>query len=373
MKTHKNLFTQVCSFQNLLSAYKKAKIGARKNDEFYDFYLDLENKLLELSEQLQTQTYQPEKYRYFEIYEPKQRTISVASFTDRIVHHAIVNILEPIYEKLFIYHSYATRKNKGTHKAVFTAQNFLQKNNWFLKTDIQKYFDNINHQILFEIISRKISDKKLLHLIEKIINNSKGHAVSTAQELQLQLYRKVTATSVAPFCFSNIAQMSATKVAVTNSGLPIGNLTSQFFANVYLNELDYFVKHNLKQKFFIRYMDDFVIFNNNNKQILKNILPEIENFLAEKLNLKLKPKSVVINQHTNGLSFLGTRIFRSTIRIKPENLKRIAKNLNKKIYLFHKNKLSEDKLSETCNCYKSFFENYNTNSIKRIIFANKGI
>ncbi|MBN2891591.1 MAG: hypothetical protein JXL97_06980 [Bacteroidales bacterium] len=373
MKTHKNLFPQVCSFQNLLLAYKKAKRGTKQTYETNDYYFNLETKLLELQQKLITQTYQPAEYRYFEIHEPKKRTISVATFTDRIVHHAVVNVLEPIYEKIFIYHSYATRKNKGTHKAVFKAQEYLQKNVWFLKSDIQKYFDNINHEILIKIISRKISDKKLLQLIEKIIDNSKGHANSVTQQRSCSFNCTGIATSVAPVCsFSNIAEMSATKVAVPNSGLPIGNLTSQFFANVYLHELDNFVKNNLHQKFYIRYMDDFVIFSNN-KQSLKDILPKIEDFLSENLSLNLKPKATIINQHTNGLSFLGTRIFRSVIRIKSENLKRISKKVNEKQYLFYNNKISEDDLISTYNSYNAFLDNYHVFSVKKDIFATKGI
>ena len=341
MKTHKNLFTQVYSFQNLLLAYKKAKRGARQTDEIVDYFFNLEKKILELSEKIQTQTYKPAEYRYFRIFEPKERTISVASFTDRIVHHAVVNILEPIYEKIFIYHSYATRKNKGTHKAVFKAQEYLRKNQWFLKSDIQKYFDNINHKILLDIISQKISDEKFLNLIKIIVTNS-------------------------------VQKKNRLKKSTEFVGLPIGNLTSQFLANVYLNEFDYFVKHKLKQNFYVRYMDDFVIFNND-KQKIKQILPEIECFLNENLNLKLKPKATIINSYTNGLSFLGTRIYRSIIRIRKENLKRIEKNLNKKIYLFHKNKISENELIATCNSYNSFFDNYNIFSIKNDIFANKGI
>ncbi len=332
MKTHKNLFAKVYSFQNLLLAYKKAQRGTKKTAETTDFFFNLEPKLIELSESIKSGSYQPAPYSYFTIYEPKQRVISVAPFVDRVVHHAIVNILEPIYEKIFINHSYATRKNKGTIKAVYKAQEYLAKNKWFLKNDIKKYFANINQQILVEIISKKISDKKMLFLISKIISNG----------------------------------------GVNSIGLPIGNLTSQFFANVYLNELDYFVKHTLQCKYYIRYMDDFVIFNNN-KEILKDALLKLENFILYKLNLSLKEKAIILNQQLNGLSFLGTRIFPSTIRIKSENLKRIKKRMNEKEYLFYKKRITEDNLIETFNSYNAFFYNYDTFSIKRIIFAPKGV
>ena len=331
MKTHKNLFSQVYSFQNLLLAYKKAKKGTKQSPETSEFFFNLEKNIVELSEQIKNQTYKPAPYKYFEIYDPKQRTISVASFTDRVIHHAIVNVLEPIYEKIFIYHSYATRKNKGTHKAVYQAQKYLRKNKWFLKNDIKKYFNNINQQILLNIISRKINDKKLLILIEKIITNGGENDI----------------------------------------GLPIGNLTSQFFANVYLNELDYFIKQNLHCKYYVRYMDDFVIFDNN-KQNLKKCLSEITNFIDKNLNLLLKENAIVLNQQLNGLSFLGTRIYPSTIRIKQENLKRINKKINEKLYFFYRNKISENKMYQTFNSYNAFLSNYNTFQIKSVIF-DKGI
>jgi len=331
LKTHKNLFSQVYSFQNLLLAYNKAKKGTKQSPETSEFFFNLEKNILELSEQIKNETYKPAPYTYFEIYDPKQRTISVASFTDSVIHHAIVNVLEPIYEKIFIYHSYATRKNKGTHKAVYQAQKYLRKNKWFLKNDIKKYFNNINQQILLNIISRKINDKKLLTLIEKIITNG----------------------------------------GVNDIGLPIGNLTSQFFANVYLNELDYFIKQNLHCKYYVRYMDDFIVFDNN-KENLKKYLSEITTFIDNNLNLLLKENAIVLNQQLNGLSFLGTKIYPSTIRVKQENLKRINKKINKELYFFYRNKISENKMHETFNSYNAFLSNYNAFQIKSIIF-DKGI
>jgi len=201
MKRIGNLYEKVISFKNLYKAFTKAKRGT-KNTESLKFFYNLENELFTLYQELSTKIYKPVKYRYFKIYEPKEREISVASFRDRIVHHAIINILEPIYENIFIYDSYATRKEKGTHRAIKRAQEYLKKNKWYLKADIKKYFESINPDILMQILQTKIKDKDLLLLIEVIIRNS----------------------------------------GEKKSGLPIGNLTSQFFANVYLDKFDHYIK-----------------------------------------------------------------------------------------------------------------------------------
>ena len=195
--------------------------------------------MLELQQELINGRYKPSAYRYFKIFDPKERIISVASFKDRVVHHALINILEPIYERCFIYDSYATRKEKGTHLAINRAQTFLKEDPWFLKTDIDKYFDSINQGILMALLNRKIKDHRLLEVAQAIIENG----------------------------------------GVNGVGLPIGNLTSQFFANVYLNPFDHFVKQQLGVKY-VRYMDDFVLFSKN-KEELKSHKKAIKDYLAE--------------------------------------------------------------------------------------------
>jgi len=331
MKTHKNLFNKVCSFENLLLAFKKSQKGSNHKLEVKKYNFLKEKNLLELQEKLISETYEPSAYHYFKISEPKERIISVATFEDRIVHHAIVNILEPIYEKIFYYHSYATRKNKGSHKAVFYAQNCLKSNNWYLKSDIKKYFENISHQLLIDSIKNKISDKKLLNLIIKIIYNANSNGI----------------------------------------GIPIGNLTSQFFANVFLNSFDDYIKNELKMQFYVRYMDDFVIFSNE-KEELKTALNKIEIWLQTNLNLQIKNNATYINSASNGLSFLGTRIFAKTIRIKPENLKRFIKKINEKKFKTQKHLIPENKYEETLNSYNALMCVYSTYQL-RLSLQKKGI
>jgi len=327
MKRYGHLFEDVISFDNLLSAFTKAFQGVGKKYYSLKYWADLENNLLTLQNQLNTGVYQPKDYRYFKIYQPKERIIAVSDFEDRVVHNAIVNILEPIYEKVFIYHSYATRKNKGTHKAVEKVQQYLKYNYWYFKTDIKKYFNSIDHEILFQLLQRKIKDKKLLGLIKKIIKNG----------------------------------------GEDGKGLPIGNLTSQFFANVYLNYFDHYLKDKLQVKYYVRYMDDFAILNGN-KEYLKKLRLKIEEFLQKNLKLKLKTKATFINTQTNGLPFLGTRIFPNTIRIKKENLQRSLNKINLREKQYRKSKITEEKLQQSVNSIIAYLSYYDTYKLREDIF-----
>ncbi len=309
MKRYGNLYETLCSWENLSLAYRKALKGARKNRETQEWYYHYEPKIIELRESLLNHSYEPAAYRYFTIIDPKERVIAVAPFRDRIVHHALVNLLEPIYEARFIHDSYATRKGKGTHKAIDRAQFFLRKNRWFFKADIEKYFDNIQHDILLQLLENKIKDKALLALTAKIVRNG----------------------------------------GENGKGLPIGNLTSQFFANVYLHPLDIYVQNELHICVYLRYMDDFVLFSRS-KGMLKKQGMAIRRFLRETLGLSVKEKATFFNQAANGLSFLGTRIFPARIRIKNENLKRILKGIKRSLHLWAQNRVS----------WQSFFDSLNS-------------
>lgn len=240
----------------------------------------------------------------------------------------MVNLLEPLYEPYFIFDSYATRKEKGTHVAIQRAQAFLQKNRWFAKSDILKYFDSINHNILLQLIAKRICDKDLLAVIEKIIANG----------------------------------------GKNGKGLPIGNLTSQFFANIYLDELDKYIKHILRVKHYIRYMDDFVLFEQD-KNMLKAHQTAINQFLKDVLLLEINPKSSYLNQATNGLSFLGTRIFRTQIRIHAKSMKRICLKIKRKNYLLKQGKIAPETFFATMNSYYAHLKNYTPVSFRNRIWT----
>lgn len=321
-----NLFPEFCSFSNLLSAYRKAHRGTRKNAENAAFFINMEKELLALQEELRAGQWRPQPYYYFDIWDPKHRTIAVAAFRDRVVHHALVNVLEPAYERCFIYDSYATRKGKGVHAAVSRAQHFLRCYDWYLKSDAEQYFDSVDHEKLLGLLERKIKDRHLLKVAETIIRHGGDGS----------------------------------------KGLPIGNRTSQFFANVYLNPLDHFVKEKLRVPGYTRYMDDFVLFHPD-KAILKQMLPEIEAFLTDKLALRLKPKATHINSHKNGLSFLGRRIFRGVIRLRPENLRRITGRIGHREWQFQNGQIEETTFLQSMNSYWAMLSYHPAGPLRRAL------
>lgn len=317
MKRVGGLFEQFVSFENLLSAYQKARKGAVGKRETQHFTFLLEYELFRLQRELRNGAYQPAPYRYFQIHDPKERTISVAAFRDRVVHHALINVLEPIYERCFIFDSYATRKGKGTHKAVCRAQHFLAQTGWFWKTDIDKYFDSMQQDILLALLRRKIKDAKLLTVAERIIRNG----------------------------------------GAGGKGLPIGNLTSQFFANVYLNRFDHFVKQTLGVRHYIRYMDDFVLFHPD-RSTLKSYRTPVRNFLKEELDLQLKASATFLNSSTNGLTFLGRRIFPAVIRLARPNGKRMLRRMTVRQKEFAAGQIDEDTFLQSMNSYWAHLEDF---------------
>jgi len=316
------------SFENLYTAYKKA-YRSTKNYTSYKFTFHVEKELLLLQKELADESYVPGDYYYFTIYEPKERVISIAQFRDRVVHHALVNILEPIYEKQFVFDSYATRKNKGTHKAIERAQSFMQKNRWYLKMDIRKFFNSINHELMNSAIQRKIKDKYILGLCNKII--AKGG--------------------------------DGTK------GLPVGNLTSQFFANVYLDVFDHYVKDEQRSKFYIRYMDDFCVFSND-KELLKGLCKEIITFLHYRLDLDIKDSATLINTSLHGLPFLGVRIFPQMIRLKKENFIRSFNKLKTREWEYGKGFIDYNRYTSSTQSLTAHINCYGNDLLKSRLCSN---
>ena len=317
MKRTGNLFPEVCAFENLLRAFKKAWQGSGAAREACRFRFFLEKELIKLKSELESGAYKPGRYRYFTIHDPKERIISVAPFRDRVVHHALVGVLEPIIDKRFIYDTYANRKGKGTHKAVLRARHFAGKNRLYLKTDVAKYFNSIKHEVLLGILARSIKDGRVIDLVARIATNS-----------------------------------DRSRGSDQGRGLPIGNLTSQFFANLYLDPLDHFIKDRLGVRGYVRYMDDLVLFSNS-RDFLKSRLADIGGFLENELGLRLKPSATALNTARHGLSFLGFRIFPGTIRIRPENYKRLKKNMQRRLSDHQAGRISEDELASSL---RSMFE-----------------
>ena len=324
MKSHKNLYNEVISLGNLTLAWRKARKGKTKKDYVKTFEEDLIENLLKLHSELKNQTYSPEPLKTFILRDPKTRKISKSAFRDRIVHHALCNIIEPIFDKSFIYDNSANRKGKGTLFALKRLDYFIGKvtNNraskaFCLKADIKHYFQEINHSALLEIIKRKIKDKQVLQLIRCILRERERE-----REAHFLINRK---------------------------GMPLGNLTSQFFANVYLNELDRFVKHKLRVKYYIRYVDDFVILHKSKKQ-LDIWKREINRFLLDKLRIELHPdKSRIINL-SRGVDFVGFRNFYFHKLLRKRNIK----NMRRKIHLFNQEEISYNKFIEIFQGWKAY-------------------
>ena len=328
-------FEQIATFENLLSAAKKAYKGKKDKYQVAKFYFGLEKEIILLRQELLTGTYQPLGYSIFKIYEPKERNICSADFRDRVVHHAIINVIGDKIEKRLIYDTYACRKGKGTHKAVKRAQKFSRKCKYFLKCDIRKYFESIDCQIMLNILEKIFfNNPDLLALIAKIVR----HRPSYVEE---------------------------------GKGLPIGNLTSQHFANLYLGELDHYVKDKLGVKSYVRYMDDFIVFHDEKKE-LRELLVLIENFCHAKLTLQLKSKVTKIAPVSEGLPFLGYRIFPNLIRIKRENLVRSKRKIKIRERDYLEGNITEKVFTNSVKSIFAHISHGNTLNLRRSILYNLG-
>lgn len=345
-KTYKNLWPELISFENLLSASKKAQKGKRFKDSTALFNLNLEKELLKIQRQLKEKTYMPGKYKEFVIYEPVKRLISAAPYRDRVVHHALCNVIEPFFEKAFIYDSYANRKaNKGTHKAIDRFQGYMQKYRYVLKCDIKKYFPSIDHEVLYKIISSKIADEDVLWLIKIIIDNS-NH-----QEPVFDYFDGDDL--LAPYS--------------RRRGLPIGNLTSQFFANIYLNNFDHFVKDTLGCKAYVRYVDDFAVFGRDKKELW-----EIREEMAEhlqSLRLKLHPAKTRIFPSKTGCEFLGFYIYSNFRKVKKGNVRLFEKKLKAMQAAFRKGVISLEQIRKSIQGWIAHAEHADSYRLREKIFA----
>lgn len=325
------LFEELVSGKNINLAYKKAIKNKRFRPDVLKFYHNHEMRLVDMMYKLSTKTYIHSGYFSFIVNDSKKRIIWAAQFPDRIIHHALCNIIEPIFEKSFIFDSYACRKEKGAQKAILRCQKFIrtsggggnlkEKRIYCFKGDIQKYFDSIDRKILKQIIQKKIKSPGLLWLINLIIDSHLGER-----------------------------------------GMPIGNLTSQLFANIYLNELDHFVKDYLGVKCYVRYMDDFVILDTDKNKLFE-LRDLIKNFLNEKLNLKLHPKKSEYFPIEKGIDFLGYTVFWNYITLRKSTVKRFKKRLKKN---WRKAK-SEEKLEILDEAFVSWSSYYHHGRCNRVV------
>ena len=344
MKTYKNLYEDLTSFRNLFLAYKKARKGKTRKSYVLEFESNLIENLLNLKFELENKTYSPKPLENFVLRDPKTRKISKSNFRDRIVHHAICNIIEPIFGKTFIYDSCANRIRKGNLFALKRFDKFKRKvtkngktkgifnknqvKGYCLKADIKHYFEEVDHNALLGILERRIKDKKVVWLIGKVIANSP----------------------------SGNRGGGRTKI----KGMPLGNLTSQFFANVYLNELDKFVKHRLRAKYYIRYVDDFVILHSSKAQLQK-WKKEIDNFLRETLKIELHPDKSRIIPLSKGIDFVGFRNFYYFKLLRKRNKKKILFKIKK----YKEGEMPKEKILECFQGWNAYAKWANTLKLRR--------
>jgi retron-type reverse transcriptase len=346
MKRYGNLYPQIIEFENILLAARKAQKGKRFRENVLAFNYDLERELVQLQNQLETKTYHPGNYRTFYIKEPKSRLISAAPYRDRVVHHALCNIIVPIFERTFIHNSYANRVGFGTHRALKRFTQFARSSRYVLQCDIKKYFPSIDHSILKTLIRRKLKCKDTLWLIDTIIDNSNEQIPVIehfpGDDLLTPLQRK--------------------------RGLPIGNLTSQFFANCYLDSFDHFVKEQLKVKKYVRYVDDFALFHDD-WQFLAEARIAIEEYLA-KLRLKIHPIKSQLFETKHGANFLGFRIFPDRIRVRTENLRRAKRRLKRLQADYADGKIDWLYVSQSLQSWVAHLDHGDTWQLRKKIFSS---
>lgn len=282
------------------------------------FELNLEDNLFKIHRELTNKTYVNDPYDSFYITDPKLRHIHKANVKDRVVHQAVFRVLYPMYDRGFIFDSYSCRIAKGTHRGVARLEHFLRQVSgnlhgpaYALKCDVRKFFDTVDHKVLLGLIQKKSHDLSTLWLLTQVVESF----------------------STQP-----------------GKGLPLGNVTSQLFSNIYLNELDQFVKHKLKAKHYLRYCDDFVLLSNDPKY-LEGLIPKLADFLDQKLKLKLHERKIIIRKYSKGVDFLGYVTLPHFRVLRTKTKHRMMRKLHCRVADFKQGDISESKLNQTVQSY----------------------
>lgn len=352
MKTYKNLYPQISAFDNLYWAFRAARKAKRNRVAVASFEFNLEHNLLQLADELQHFTYTPGPYTNFTIHEPKRRLISAAPFRDRVVHHALCQVIEPIWESRFIHTSYACRPGKGTHKALDQCHAWTKQYPYAFHGDIVKYFPAIDYQILRGLLAHHIADKQTLWLIDRILQNSIG----------------VLADESPKTLFPGDDLLVLTRPR----GLPIGNLTSQFWANIYLHELDMFVKHQLRCPAYLRYMDDFLLFSHHKSQ-LQEWKGAIQEFLAARLRLLLHPGKSQVFPTKSGVDFCGFRLFPTHRRLRRAGVRRFVNRFRRQRTAYRQGELSLTDLHVSVRSWIAHAAHGDTWRLRQRIFGTSPI
>lgn len=323
MKVYNNVFDQIISPENLFLAWDAFKGDKRNKPDVLRFEWNLEEHIFKLHRDLKNKTYKHGPYKGFYVRDPKQRHIHKASVRDRVLHHAVSSVINPIFESTFVPTSFSCRIGYGTHKGVEILEKTLRKIHrngtnpcFVLKCDIQKFFNTVDHVILLSILEKRIKDNNAMWLLKEIIE-SFSLSYST-------LFKE--------------------------KGLPIGNLTSQLFANIYMNEFDQFIKHEMKVKYYVRYTDDFAIASPD-RQYLEQLIPRITYFLSCELALKLHPKKIVIRKLRQGIDFLGYIIFPKHRLVRSKTKRRMFAKMRHRIEEYKLGRISKLTLEQSLQSY----------------------
>lgn len=303
MRRAGRLFDRVCDFENLALAARRAQAGKRYRPDVLRFNVRLEDNLHALRRELLKGSWRPSGHRHFKILEPKERWISAAPYRDRVVHHAVCNIVEPVFDRRFIFDSWANRAGKGSHRAVLRYQEFAGRARYALKMDVRKYFPSMDHAILKGQIRRVFKDPRLLAILDVIIDEGESPEPAAAYFPGDDLFT--------PF--------------ERGRGLPIGNLTSQLFANVYLDGFDHWIKEELRVALYLRFVDDFVLLDDSKETLLD--LKEQVRVRLESLRLRLHPRKCVVRRTDEGVPFLGYVVWPDRIRVRGETVRRFRRRL----------------------------------------------
>lgn len=327
MRIYHNLCSEFITIERLFQAWEGFIKGKKKKEDVILYQRFLEDNLFKLYFDLKYKRYKHGGYESFFVRDPKIRHIHKAQVKDRVVHHLVSKVLENIFDPMFYSHSYSCRLNKGTHKGIETLVKFARKasrNNtsslFILKCDIKKFFPTVDHEVLLRILQEKIKDQDFINLLQEIIAS---------------FVSEYTIDSKYP------------------KGMPIGNLTSQIFANIYLDPLDKFIKETLKVKYYIRYADDFIVMHQN-RSCLENLLPEINNFLSTSLKLSLHPNKIHLLDYYLGVDFLGYIVFPNFILPRTKTKRRMFKKIYQRVKSVKLKGLDNNKISQTLQSYLGY-------------------
>jgi len=336
MKTYRNLYSSIYDFESLYQAYIRARLGKRDRGSVQQFEQNLEGNLIQLQNELIWGEYRTGRYHNFEVYEPKRRLVASLPFRDRVLQHSLVAVIEPIWERRFIEHSYACRPGRGMHKGADAVQKMLRGVKrrhgrvYALKADISKYFPSIDHGILQRLLARRIACEPTLALCYEIMGSTAGSGETRP------------------------------------AGIPIGNLTSQLWANIYLHELDQFAKHVIKASHYVRYMDDFVLIHHD-KDWLHHAREVIDTFLMDRLALRTNAKTQVFPvspRNGRGLDFLGYHIWPTHRRLRKSSIRRMHRTMRKHQRLYARGEITLEQIRQTVVSWSAHASHADTHGLQ---------